>query len=144
MVNVGVTGSGGTPTGSVELVASSNNLGLQLLTLQGGAASANVDSLPGGQYKVSARYGGDSLFASSTSNLVSVSVTPEASNLSLFGSYYLYTNNTTGVLANGGTYPYGAAIALDAQAVGVNAPAGSSDGIATGTVTFTDAASTGT
>ncbi|MFZ0822528.1 MAG: Ig-like domain repeat protein [Terriglobales bacterium] len=147
LVNVGVSGSGGTPTGGVELVttaAPENNAGLKLLTLQGGAASANVNSLPGGKYSVSARYGGDSVFASSTSNPVSVNVTPEASNLSMFGSYYLYTNGTTGVLANGGTYPFGTSIAIDAQVVGVNAPPGSTDGIATGTATFTDAASTGT
>jgi hypothetical protein len=144
VVNVGVSGSGGTPTGSIELVNPGNNAGLKLLTLQGGTATANVNSLPGGQYKLDAHYGGDSLFASSTSNQVSVNVTPEASGLSLFGSYYLYTNNTTGALASGGTYPYGASITVDAQAVGVNAAAGSTDGIATGTVTFTDAASTGT
>jgi len=145
-VSVGVTGSGGTPTGGVELVATSTaqNSGLELLRLQDGAASADVNSLPGGQYKVSARYGGDNLFASSTSNPVSVNVAPEASNLSLFGSYYLYTNNSTGVLTNGGSYPFGTSIAVEAQAVGVNALQGSTDGIATGTVTFTDAASTGT
>jgi hypothetical protein len=145
-VNVGVSGSGGTPTGGVELVTTSTpqNSGLTLLTLQGGAASANVNNLPGGQYKVRARYGGDNFFASSTSNPLSVNVTPEASNLSLFGSYYLYTNNSTGVLTNGGSYPFGTSIAVEAQAVGVNAPAASTDGIATGTVTFTDAASLGT
>lgn len=143
-VNVGVSGSGGTPTGSVELVTTSSNLGLKLLTLQGGAASANVNSLPGGQYKVTARYGGDGIFDSSTSTPVSVNVTSEGSNLSLFGSYYLYTNDTAGPLANEGTYLFGTSIAIDAQAVGVNAAAGSTDGIATGTVSFTDAASTGT
>jgi hypothetical protein len=146
-VNVGVTGSGGTPSGNAALVTTAtpqNNEGLKLLTLQGGTASASVDSLPGGQYKVSARYGGDSAFASSTSNPVSVNVAPEASNLSLFGSYYSYNGITTGTLTNGGSYPFGTSIAVEAQAVGVNAPAGSTDGIATGTVTFADAASTGT
>jgi subtilase family serine protease len=146
-VSIGVTGSGGTPSGGVALVTTAtpqNNEGLALLTLQSGTASANVNSLPGGQYKVSARYGGDSVFASSTSNPVSVNVAPEASNLSLFGSYYSYNSNTTGTLANGGSYPVGTSIAVEAQAVGVNAPAGSTDGIATGTVTFTDTASTGT
>lgn len=146
-VSVGVTGSGGTPTGAVALATTANaqnNAGVSGLTLQNGAASASVNSLPGGQYKVSARYGGDNLFASSTSNPVSVNVTAEASNLSLFGSYYLYTNNSTGVLANGGSYPYGSSIAVEAQAAGVNAPAGSTDGVATGTVTFTDTASAGT
>ncbi len=146
-VNVGVTGSGGTPSGGVELVTNSTpqtNEGLKLLMLQSGAASSIVNSIPGGQYKVSARYGGDSVFASSTSNSVSVNVTPEASALSLFGSYYEFTNNSTGVLGNGGSYPVGTSLAIEAQAVGVNAPAGSTDGIATGTVTFTDAASAGT
>jgi subtilase family serine protease len=146
-VNVGVTGSGGTPSGSAALVTTAtpqNNEGLKLLTLQSGTASASVDSLPGGQYKVSARYGGDSVFASSTSNPVSVNVAPEASSLSLFGSYYPYNGSPAAALANGGSYPFGTTIAVEAQAVGVNAPAGSTDGIATGTVTFTDAASTGT
>jgi hypothetical protein len=146
MVNVGVTGSDGTPSGGVALVTTAtpqNNEGLKLITLQSGAASASVNSLPGGQYKVSARYGGDSVFASSTSNAVAVNVTPEASNLSLFGTYYLYTNGASGVLTNGGSYPFGSSITVEAQAVGVNAPAGSTDGIATGTVTFTDAASSG-
>ncbi len=146
-VNVGVTGSGGTPSGGVALATTAtpqNNEGLKLLTLQSGAASASVNSLPGGQYKVSARYGGDSVFASSTSNPVSVNVTPEASKLSLFGTYYSYSNNTSGTLTNGGSYAFGTSIAVEAQAVGVSAPAGSTDGIATGTVTFTDTASAGT
>ncbi len=146
-VSVGVTGSGGTPSGGVALITAANpsaNKSLGDITLQNGTASSTINSLPGGQYQVTAKYGGDSLFASSTSNPVSVNVTSEASNMSLFGSYYLYTNNTSGVLVNGGSYPYGSSIAVEAQAVGVNAPAGSSDGIATGTVTFTDAASTGT
>jgi hypothetical protein len=145
-VSVGVTGSGGTPTGGVELVTTSTqqgNEGLKLLTLQSGSASANVNSLPGGQYNVTARYGGDNLFGSSISNPVSVNITSEASNLSLFGSYYLYTNNTNGVLTNGGSYPYGSAIAVEAQVVGVNAAQASTDGVATGTMTFTDAASSG-
>ena len=145
-VSVGVTGSGGTPTGSATLMTSStpNNVGPNAFTLQNGAASGSVNSLPGGEYKVTARYSGDNFFAVSKSAPVSVNITPEASNLSLFGSYYLYTDNSTGVLANGGSYPYGTSIAVEAQAVGLNAPAGSTDGIATGTVTFTDAASTGT
>jgi hypothetical protein len=73
-----------------------------------------------------------------------VNVAPEASILSLFGSYYSYDSNTTGTLVNGGSYPVGTSIAVEAQAIGVNAPAGSTDGVATGTVTFTDAATAGT
>jgi len=146
-VKVGVTGSGGTPTGGVALLTTStpqNNVGQGALTLQNGAASATINSLPGGKYNVKARYSGDNFFASSNSTPVSVNITPEASNLSLFGTYYLYTNNTTGALTNGGSYPFGSPIAVEAQSVGVNAASGSTDGIATGSVTFTDGASTGT
>jgi subtilase family serine protease len=145
-LNVGVTGSGGTPSGSVALVTTAtpqSNVGVSAFTLHSGAATATVNSLPGGQYKVSARYGGDNFFGSSTSSPVTVNVAPEASNLSLFGSYYLYANNSTGVLTNGASYPFGTSIVVEAQAVGVNAPAGSNDGIATGTVTFTDVANAG-
>ena len=146
-MSVGVTGSGGTPSGGVALnttASPSVNKGVGDITLQNGAASSTMNSLPGGQYQVTAKYGGDDIFASSSSNAVAVNVNAEASTLSLFGSYYLYTNNTTGALADGGSYPFGTSIAVEAQAVGVNAPAGSTDGIATGTVTFTDTASTGT
>ena len=145
-VNVGVSGSGGTPSGDVALVTTASptsNTGVSDLTLQGGAASATVNSLPGGQYKITARYGGDSLFASSASTPVTVDVAPEASSLSLFGTAYSYNTNTSAALVNGGTYPYGTYIALDASVAGGSAASGSIDGIATGTVVFTDAASTG-
>lgn len=146
-VNTGVTGSSGTPSGAVALMTTASpqsNTALSALPLQSGAASATVNNLPGGQYEVTARYGGDNFFASSTSTPVTVNVTPEASTLSLFGSYYVADTNTSGTLANGASYPYGAAIAIDAQTVATNVPPGSTDGAATGTVVFTDAASTGT
>ena len=103
-VNVGVSGSGGTPSGDVALVTTASptsNTGVSDLTLQGGAASATVNSLPGGQYKITARYGGDSLFASSASTPVTVDVAPEASSLSLFGTAYSYNTNTSAALVNG-------------------------------------------
>jgi hypothetical protein len=145
-VNVGVSGGGGTPTGGVELVTASapeNNLGLKLLTLEGGAATANVNSLPGGQYKVSARYGGDSIFGSSTSTPVAVNITAEASTVLLSGNTYLNGSNSFVPITNGGSYPYGTYMAIDAQPHGVNAAPGTNDGIATGTISFTDTASAG-
>ena len=145
-VNVGVTGSGGTPSGGVALVTTAtpqNNEGLKLLTLQSGAASGSVNSLPGGQYKVSARYGGDSVFASSTSNPVSVNIAPENSTISLSGNTYSYGATSYTPLTNGSSYPYGTYIAIDARPGGVNAAPGTTDGIATGTVNFTDTAAAG-
>lgn len=146
-VNVGVTGSGGTPSGGVALVSSGTSediLGLKLLTLQSGTASASVNSLPGGQYKLSARYGGDSVFASSTSNPVSVNIAPESSTVLLSGNIYPYGSTSFVPLTNGGSYPYGTYIALDAQPRGVNATQGMNDGVATGTISFTDKMSAGT
>jgi trimeric autotransporter adhesin len=145
-VNVGVTGSGGTPSGSAGLVSSATSqdiVGLKLLTLQNGAASASVNSLPGGQYNVSARYGGDSVFASSTSNAVAVNIAPENSTVSVSGNVYPFGGTSFVPLSNGASFPYGTYIAIDAQPNGVNAAPGTSDGIATGTVNFTDTASAG-
>lgn len=146
-VNVGVTGKGGTPSGEVALVTTASpaaNTGLSELPLQNGSASASVNSLPGGQYKLKARYSGDSIFASSTSALVSVNVSPEPSSVTLSGSYINYAANAVEPLTNGGSYPYGTPIFLDAQPRAANAPACGFDGIPTGTVSFTDAATAGT
>ena len=145
-VSVGVTGSGGTPSGDVALVTSASppsSTGFSALTLQSGAASANVNSLPGGQYQVTARYEGDSVFGTSSSTPVTVSVTPEASTVSLSGNYYYYGTGTYIPIVNGGSYPYGTYMAFDAQSIGVNAAPGSLDGIPTGTLTFIDMTTSG-
>ena len=140
-VSVGVAGMGGTPTGDVALVstaAPSTNTGLGELTLQTGAAAAALDNLPGGQYTVTARYAGDALFAPSASSAVGLNVAPENSTINLFGNTYNYTTNIFNGIANGASVPYGSFITIDAQPVGVHAAPGKSDGIATGTVSFTD------
>jgi hypothetical protein len=146
-VSVGVSGNGGTPTGDVALISTATptvNTGVGELTLQNGAATSSIDSLPGGQYKLTARYAGDSTFASSTSPAVALDVTPEASVTSISGLDYNYSTQVLGTISSGGTYPYGLYMAFDAQATGAHAPAGSTDGIATGTMVITDSASTGT
>jgi hypothetical protein len=140
-VNVGVAGSGGAPTGSVAFqttAAGQSSGGTGPLTLQGGTASATVNSLPGGQYNVTARYGGDGVFASSTSNPVSVNVAPENSTVLLSGNTYQYGGTSYVPLTNGSSYPYGTYIAIDAQPHGVNAAQGTNDGVATGTINFID------
>ncbi len=144
--NVTVTGSGGTPSGDVALISTATpivNTGVGDLTLKSGNASGTIDTLPGGQYKLTARYAGDGAFASSTSPAISLNVTPEASAIAISGFDYDYNTGASGTLASGGSYPYGIYITLDAQATGVHAPAGSTDGVATGTMAFTDSSSTG-
>ena len=146
-VKVGVTGSGGTPTGDVALISTASpsvNTGVGDLTLQNGSASGSIDSLPGGLYKLTARYAGDGSFAPSTSASVNLDVTPEASTISISGIDYNYTTNVLGTISSGGSYSYGLYMAFDAQVAGVHAVAGSTDGIATGTMVITDSTSTGT
>ena len=142
-VNVAVTGSGGQPSGDVALVGTATaaaSAGLGQLTLNAGAASSSLSNLPGGQYQVTAKYSGDSLFATSSSQPQTLNITPENSLIALSGTTYIYGYASTGSLSNGGSYPYGTYVSIDAQSRGVNAPAGSTDGIATGTMTFSDTA----
>jgi trimeric autotransporter adhesin len=146
-VSVAVTGSGGTPSGDIGFATTASltsNTGMSELTLQGGAASATVDNLPGGQYQLTAKYTGDTIFAPSNSNPVTLDVTPEASTVSVFGNTWnTISNNSFIPIVNGASYPYGAYIAIDAQPRGVNAPQGSADGNATGTIAFSDSAGGG-
>ena len=141
-VNVAVAGSGGTPSGDVGLLTTQSsaaaNISLNGLTLKSGAASATVNNFPGGQYQLTARYAGDTVFTPSNSTPVTLNVAPEASNLIVSGSYWNNGSNSFTPTANGGSFPYGTYIAIDAQPIGVNAPQGGSDGIATGTATFTN------
>lgn len=146
-VTVAVTGNGGTPTGDVSLLPaespSAANLSLNELTLKGGTASATVNNFPGGQYQLTAKYTGDIVFAPSSSAPVTLIVTPEASTLSVSGSYGIGNtgNNPLAPIVNGASYSYGTFIVIDAQPSGVNAPKGGTAGVASGTVTFTDTVS---
>lgn len=147
-VNVAVTGTGGTPSGDVGLLPTKSpaaaNISLNRLTLQNGTASATVNNLPGGQYQLSAKYSGDTTFAASSSIPVTLNVAPEASTVSVTGSYWNNSTNSFSAISNGASFPYGTYLALDAQPLGANSPKDGSDGIATGTISFTDTASTAT
>jgi hypothetical protein len=102
------------------------------ITLTGGSGSTTVNYLPGGTYQLTAEYGGDGNFSSSSSSPQSLTVSPEKSILQ-FTSEGQYGSSLT----------YGVPVYLSAQPVGVNAPVNGSDGAATGSVAFTvDGAST--
>jgi len=85
------TGTTGTPTGQVALMATPNptpanpsgplsaSLGIQALTLSSGAASSTSVILPGGSYTLTAHYQGDAAFGSSDSSGIPVSITAETS-----------------------------------------------------------------
>jgi hypothetical protein len=143
-VNVDVTGSGGTPAGSVALVDNidpariPDSGAIATLPLSSGAIDQTVSNLPGGSYKVSAHYGGDPSFAASDSNAIPVTVNPETSTTSLKvrGFYDPVTGKSTS------TPYYGYIYLLDAQPYGNSASLSAPDGVATGNVTFAAGTST--
>jgi len=135
--SVAPTSGSGTPTGDVAILTSSSLPSSQaqaFLTLGGGTASGSFDFFPGGTYQVFAAYHGDGVFGGSTSSPVPLTVTPENSNINfqvLNGSASAGT-----VVVNGSTVPYNSQLSFNIQPVGVSAPAGTTNGKATGTATF--------
>jgi hypothetical protein len=132
-VTASVTPASGTgaPTGAVAILATSDSFsqGQAAIQLTGGTGSASLNTLPGGSYQLTGRYSGDGMFASSTSQPQTITVEPEKSTLTL----QLAGPNNASATGLG----YGTPVYLSAQVVGVNAPSGSTDGSATGSVTFT-------
>jgi subtilase family serine protease len=98
-VTIGVTGSGGPPTGAVALMGSPTNpnYGVDNFVLSGGTASGSTTLLPGGgPYNVTAHYAGDGKFGGSVSAAVPVTVNAESSKTAV----ELETFNSSGQLLN--------------------------------------------
>jgi subtilase family serine protease len=137
--NVGVTPT--TATGSVAIIDTANtNSGGTLdngqiaIALTSGAGSATYNGLPGGTYTVSARYGGDTSNAASTSSPgIPVTISAENSTTTLVvNAYDATTGSPLSSLTN---IPAGDYVFLDAQVLGA-AEGQNTQGTATGTVTF--------
>ena len=139
-----VTGNVGTPTGDVAFIVSQGAIGwpvdpvtgapagtVAFATLSGGSYSANLDNLPAGTYTVTARYGGDSSFASSSSVPVLVSVNSEGSTVTISPQSINQTACTITFPVS--SYTYGALAWIEVAVAG-----NSQKGVATGTVTITD------
>jgi subtilase family serine protease len=151
-VNIGVTGSGGPPSGNVSLIANkgpNGTEGVQGFTLNGGSATGTTNALPGGSnYTVVANYAGDGTFGSSTSSPpVTVNVAPEASKASV--AYEIFdpvthqqtnANATTAVFGTPSTLRVNVTSAAG-DACPNNAPGNS--GCPTGNVALTDAYNSG-
>jgi trimeric autotransporter adhesin len=143
-VSDSVTSAGGNPGGVVELVDTlspatrPNAEGIAAFTLTNGGAAGTTNSLPGGNYQVSAHYSGSNTFAASDSNAIAVTVNPESSSttLTITGIF----DPATGKAAT--TPYYGFIYLLDAQPYGNSASASHPNGAATGTVTFKDGTAT--
>ena len=143
-VNVSITVAANsgtvTPAGDVSLTAAtggslSTRTGVEGFSLTGGAFTGTTTTLPGGQYSVTAHYGGNTTapptaqFAPSDSSPgVLVNITPENSTTTLS----LVANDLNGNLLTS-PFPFGSLVFVRADVVGL-----SGQGVATGTVTFTD------
>ncbi len=113
-----VTGSGGTPTGTVTFFDGTTSLGVKTLTA--GSATLVTSALTAGSHSITAQYGGDNTFVSSTSapvaqvvNKASTSavVTPSV-NPSVFGQPVTLTA-TVSVNAPGTGTPTGTLVFMD-------------------------------
>jgi hypothetical protein len=143
--------SAGTITGDVGLIAPTTvNGGIGNGTLSGGSATITTSSLPGGTYNLTARYAGDTNFASSLSSPgVPVTVNKENSRL----QYSIVTFDANGNILNttATSVVYGSAYILRMDILNSTTNAcqpfvtgGVTTGCAfdaTGTVTFTDSVS---
>jgi hypothetical protein len=139
-----VSGTGGTPTGTVTFLNGSTSLGTG--TLSGGIATFATTTLPGGTDSITASYQGDSTFASSTSAVLMQVVTLKPSTTSLtsspnpsFGQSVTFTATVSG---SGGT-PTGTVTFLNGSA-SLGTGSLNSGGIATFATTPTTALMAGT
>jgi hypothetical protein len=138
---------GGVPTGQVSFIVSSGGLGdpmdpntggflngVPLATLDGsGNYSVDITNLPAGTYTVTARYGGDGIFASSTSLPTQVTVSTEDTTVTIATNAF---NGTTCVETPATTFVYGSYVWTDVGVAG-----NSGQGVPTGTVSITDGGS---
>lgn len=159
-VNIGVTGTPGTPTGNVSLIANTappsapsgvSQQGVQAFPLVNGSASQNTSALPGGSYTVVAQYPGDGTFGSSSSTPpVSVIVGAEPSKT--FANLLTFDINGNPIAFGASSATYGSGYYLLRIDVGNAAASVSSTGVSstcsqgvtncpTGTVTATSTGS---
>jgi hypothetical protein len=143
-VNAQVTAQGGTPTGSVALLAAPNgsNLGVASFALTDGSASGTTQALPGGTYNVTAHYPGNGTYGASNSNPVQVTVSKESSVTSLGVVSFDWLSGAV-TSTNATTFPYGSSYILRVSVgnSGGNACAATQvpgTGCPSGTVNLTD------
>ena len=143
IASVAPTSGSGNPTGDVAILTTlplPAGEGQAVVTLNGGTAKGSIAFLPGGSYNLVARYEGDGVFKSSTSSPVSLTVTPENSDINFQVLSGTALAGTT--VGNGDTVPYDKPLSLNIQPAEIGAPAGTTNEKATGTATFTSDSTT--
>ena len=115
-----VTGSGGTPTGTVTFKDGTTTLGAATLNGSGQAAFSTT-ALTAGSHSITASYSGDGNYAASTSSVLTQTVNQSSSS--------------TGLTSSANPSTYGSAVTFTATVSGTG-------GTPTGTVTFKDGGTT--
>jgi subtilase family serine protease len=113
------------------------NNGQISIALKNGTASANYNGLPGGSYTVYGRYGGDAGDAASNSSPISVDISSEPSTVALALNIY-DASNPSQQITNLSKVPYGSYVLGDASVYGKAEGASGTQGLATGSVKYTD------
>jgi len=137
-----VTGTGGTPTGAVTFYDGSASLGSGALT--SGSASVSV-TLSGGAHSLTAVYGGDATFLTSTSAAANFTVTTAASTTVVAANPTTVAANATTVLTatisgvSGSPSPTGTVTFLDGTKTLGSASVSTTTGVATFTATMSTA-----
>lgn len=128
-LNVSVTGSSGTPTGDVAILASTpqpaSDAPLVLTLSNGQAVDTYLTLLPGGSYNLTARYAGDKTFGPATAS-IPVTVTPASSRIDLASSNF----------TSPATVTYGSSVQFTLTIANPNNP--NDLGTPTGSITVTD------
>jgi hypothetical protein len=115
------TGSGATPTGTVKFLDDGSSIGTG--TVQAGVATLTTTTLPTGSLSITAEYGGDSAYASSTSSPIIEVVNPAVADVS----------TTIALTSSTASATFGTSVAFTATVTAVTA------GVTpTGTVAFTE------
>ena len=136
-LNIDVTVTPATASGSAALVASTGLQGGQLaMPLTNGTGSTSYNGLSGGTYSLYARYSGDSTDASSSSTPISINISPETSTTSLTINAYNPSGETPITALN--AIPYGSYIFSEAFVYGTAEGQTATQGRATGTITYVD------
>jgi hypothetical protein len=139
-INIQVSGSTtAPPTGTVSLTTSKlgpagTSLPAESVLLSGAVFSGSIFDLPGGTYTLTAHYPGDANNRASDSSPVTVNISPEVSSTA---EQILGINSAGTAIVPITTLPYGGFMNLHAAVTGA-----SRHGVATGTVTFKDGATT--
>jgi len=137
-VSVSVASPAGTPEGDVVLLTDKYGAGDQYTLDANGTWSGQVSDLPGGTYILTARYGGDGIYANSTSAGTSLTISPEDSKASLAVEIVDFTTNTLKPVTSSQYYGY--PLYFKGQVAGVSGqgtPTGTASVLVDGTMTLT-------